>query len=116
MMINKLFVAASLIAMMLSACAGQGLTQTTPPTSSETTRAATATDAPAVTDTPAPTPLLTNTALAETSAVLPTATFTPVLPQPTNAADCINQAAFVIDVTIPDNSNITGGTIFTKTW
>jgi uncharacterized protein YkwD len=62
------------------------------------------------------TPLLTNTALAETSAVLPTATFTSVLPQPANSPDCTNLASFVADVTIPDNSNVTGGTLFTKTW
>jgi len=114
-MIKKLFVVASLIAIMLSGCAGQGSTQTAVPSPSETL-AATTTETSDGTDTPVPTPLLTNTALAETSAVLPTATFTPVIPQPINAADCTNLASFVADVTIPDNSNVTGGTIFTKTW
>lgn len=114
-MIKKLFVVASLTAIMLSACAGQTPTQTAIPTSSETSRPAT-TQAPAATNTLALTPLLTNTSLAATSAVLPTATSTPVLPQPTNLADCTNSASFVTDVTIPDNSNVTGGTLFTKTW
>jgi len=114
-MIKKLFVVASLIAIMFSGCAGQGSTQTAMPTPSETVAAST-TETSDGTDTPVPTPLLTNTALAETSAVLPTATFTPVIPQPMNAADCTNLASFVADVTIPDNSNVTGGTIFTKTW
>lgn len=115
MMIRKLFGLASLIAILLSACTGQNPTQTSPPTPSEPSQPA-STQAPAATNTIALTPLLTNTALAETSAVLPTATFTPVLPQPTNQADCINSASFVTDVTIPDNSNVTGGALFTKTW
>ena len=114
-MIKKLFVIASLTGMTLSACAGQSATQTAAPTSSETPAART-TEALAATDTLASTPLLTNTSLAETSAVLPTATFTPALPQPSNSADCTNHASFVTDVTIPDNSDVTGGTVFAKTW
>ena len=112
---KKLFVTALLITILISACTGQTPAQTAPPASSETSPPAT-TQAPAATNSPVGTPLLTNTVLAETSAALPTATFTPVLPQPTNSADCTNLAAFVTDVTIPDNSNVTGGTLFTKTW
>ena len=112
---TKLFVAAFLITILISACTGQTLTQTALPTSSEPSQPA-STQAPAATNTMALTPLLTNTSLAETSAALPTVTSTPVLPQPTNLADCTNSAAFVTDVTIPDNSNVTGGTLFTKTW
>lgn len=111
---TKLFVAAFLMATLISACTGQTPAPTTQPPSSETPPPAT-TQAPAATNTVG-TPLLTNTALAETSAVLPTATLTPSLPQPTNAPDCTNLGAFVADVTIPDNSNVTGGTLFTKTW
>lgn len=111
---TKLLVAALLMAILISACTGQTPAPTTQPPSSETPPPAT-TQAPAATNTVG-TPLLTNTALAETSAVLPTATLTPSLPQPTNAPDCTNLGAFVADVTIPDNSNVTGGTLFTKTW
>jgi uncharacterized protein YkwD len=35
---------------------------------------------------------------------------------PANPADCINKATFVSDVTIPDNSVVTAGTGFKKTW
>jgi uncharacterized protein YkwD len=35
---------------------------------------------------------------------------------PTNSPDCTNSATFVADVTIPDNTNVAGGTTFTKTW
>jgi uncharacterized protein YkwD len=59
------------------------------------------TDTAAITDTPA-TPL--------------TATATAGTPIPTNPPDCTNSALFVTDVTIPDNTNIAGGTTFTKTW
>ncbi len=112
---KKLFVAAFLIIVLISACAGQNPTQTSPPTPGEPSPPA-STQAPAATHTMALTPLLTNTSLAETSAVLPTATSTPVLPQPANSADCTNSASFVADVTVPDNSSVTGGTVFTKTW
>ena len=111
---TKLFAAAFLIAILINACTGQTPAPTNLPPSSETSPPAT-TQVPAVTNTVG-TPLLTNTSLAETSAALPTATLTPVLPQPTNSPDCTNLAAFVADVTIPDNSNVTGGTLFTKTW
>jgi uncharacterized protein YkwD len=43
---------------------------------------------------------------------------TPTLgtPFPTNPADCTNSGSFVADITIPDNTNVAGGTKFTKTW
>ena len=37
-------------------------------------------------------------------------------PFPPTQPDCTNSALFVTDVTIPDNTNIVGGTKFTKTW
>lgn len=37
-------------------------------------------------------------------------------PRPTNAPDCTNSASFVTDVTIPDNTEMVGGTAFSKTW
>ena len=110
----KLFVTAILITILIAACTGQTAAPTNQPSSNETSPPTT-TQAPLATNTVG-TPLLTNTSLAETSAVLPTATLTPVLPQPTNSPDCTNLAAFVADVTIPDNSNVTGGSLFTKTW
>ncbi|MCI0552936.1 MAG: CAP domain-containing protein [Anaerolineae bacterium] len=112
-MIKKLFIMVSLTATMLSACTGQSPTQTTAPTSSETPLAVT-TEAPAATETSAILP--TDTIVIEASGTLPIDTSIPITPQPTNPPDCINNASFVTDVTIPDNSNVTGGTIFTKTW
>ncbi len=54
------------------------------------------------------------------SAVTPTVdasvTSTPTTPIPSNAPDCVNSAAFVQDVTVPDRSGIPAGTVFTKTW
>jgi uncharacterized protein YkwD len=47
---------------------------------------------------------------------LPTVTATLTLPVPTNLPNCTNQASFVIDATIPDNSPVAAGTTFTKTW
>lgn len=40
----------------------------------------------------------------------PTATFTP------SPTACLDHAAFVVDVTVPDRSNIPAGTAFVKTW
>jgi hypothetical protein len=75
---------------------------------------------------PSPNPTLL-AAAAPTSTVPSTATVpempatpTPLLPvQPTllpNAADCKPDATFVTDVTLPDNTNLTAGVSFTKTW
>ena len=48
---------------------------------------------------------------------LPPATpATPEVARPTNDPNCTNSAAFVSDVTIPDNTPIVAGTPFTKTW
>jgi len=41
---------------------------------------------------------------------------TPESARPTNSPDCTNSAIFVTDVTIPDNSEMAGDTVFTKTW
>ena len=51
-----------------------------------------------------------------TSTTLPTFTSTSEPPRPTNVAGCTNSAAFVTDVTIPDNAELTGGAAFVKTW
>jgi len=54
----------------------------------------------------------------QTPAPAPTATATsePVQPQPTPTGDCIDEAAFVRDVTIPDNTHLSPGQHFVKTW
>lgn len=46
---------------------------------------------------------------------LPTPTLTPT-PSPTNPSDCRNDAAFVADVTLPDNSIVEAGEVVFKTW
>jgi uncharacterized protein YkwD len=105
-MVKKLFIVTALLALALSACNGQTPVESIPPTATEApvaTAPATATEVPAT---------------SETSATLATATPTPTVgtPIPTNPPDCTNSAAFVTDVTIPDNTVVAGGTTFTKTW
>ena len=71
-----------------------------------TTNPATPTEIPAATETPTQTP--------------PTTTPTPTtLPSPTPellSPDCLPNAAFVADVTIPDGTQFSPGETFTKTW
>ena len=114
-MVKKVFIVTAWFSLALSACNGDAATQ--PPASPATeTQAATATtsvtDTPAVTDT-AGTPTV---AVTDTPATPFTATPTVGTPIPTNPPDCTNSALFVTDVTIPDNTNMVGGTTFTKTW
>lgn len=115
-MFQRLFIAIVLTVLVLSACSGQGPVETVTP-STTGTGAATAlvsfTEPPAVTATVAPP---SGEALTATAAALPTATATVGTVAPTNPADCTNKASFVADVTIPDNTNVAGGTTFTKTW
>ena len=109
-MSKKLFIITALMAIMLSACGGG--------------QAPVETATPAPTDTSAPTATASATATAtlaatETSTIptaQPVASSTPEPPRPTNPPDCTNRATFVVDVTIPDNSDVSGGTTFTKTW
>ena len=94
-----------LAGIILSACGGQAQATETP------------TVAPATTEPPAPSPTSTATeevvpVTGETPTPVPTATeFVP-----DNPADCVNKASFVADVTIPDNTQIIGGSAFIKTW
>lgn len=97
-MIRKLFITISLTTILLSACGGQAPAEIPTPASTETPAA---TEMPAGTDTPTGTP---------------TETSTPETPIPTNAPGCTNSAAFVIDVTIPDNQVVAAASSFTKTW
>jgi uncharacterized protein YkwD len=116
-MIKKLFVVTALLALVLSACSGQAAAETGTVTATEGPVATTVisiTEAPPSTETSTPpSPDISATA---TSATPLTATPTVGTLQPANAPDCTNSASFVADVTIPDNTNVAGGTTFTKTW
>ncbi len=105
-MTQKLFIVTISIMLALSACSGRG----TPPTAT-----------PAVTDTQLATEVIATIALAVTNTPTSNGTAITITPTvgtaaPTNPADCTNSAAFVADVTIPDNTSVGAGTIFTKTW
>jgi len=111
-MFKKLSIGALLIALLLSACGGQTVTETITPESTDTTILATVTEAPAeqIPVTGATEEILTTET--EVSSTPPT----PSTPRPENEPGCTNSAAFVSDVTIPDNSVINAGETFTKTW
>ena len=106
-MSKKLFILTSLIAIMLSACGGQTPVETITPAPTETL-------IPTVSATTTATVVATETSA--TSTTLPTNTSLPATPMPTNPPDCTNHATFVADVTLPDNSQVGAGAIFTKTW
>jgi uncharacterized protein YkwD len=98
-----------LTAVLLSACGSQSSAGgTVTPTVAETT-------AVPATNTTAPEATATTEAPVTTEATVE-APPTPQATRPPNAPDCTNNAAFVADVTIPDNSEVVGGTVFTKTW
>jgi len=103
-----------LTGIILSACGGQG-TQV-----SDTATVPSETTAPPATETPtqADIPVTGETEIQETNtpAATSTATIIPTPFEPDNAADCTNLASFVTDVTIPDNTPLTAGESFTKTW
>lgn len=106
-MIKKLLVIASLITMVLAGC-------NSPTPTAVVVSTVTETQVPAVTESPAPSPESIDSS---TAATLPPETpSTPEIARPTNDPNCTNSAAFVTDVTIPDNTPITAGTPFTKTW
>lgn len=106
-MTRKLFTIIALTTLALSACGGGGAAETPTPLATDTqapTVAVATTAAPAITETSTP----------DGTAV----TFTPTVGTvgPTNPPDCTNSAAFVADITIPDNTAVAPGTNFTKTW
>ncbi len=108
-MIKKLLMVTILLALALSACNGRGAARTPTPAATETQPApiaAETTAAPAMTETTTPQP----------SGTPPTATPTVGTVGPTNPPDCTNSASFVADITVPDNTNIAPGALFTKTW
>jgi uncharacterized protein YkwD len=98
-----------LMAIMLSACGGQTPVETATPAITES-------PVPTASVTVTTTATLAVTATVATSTTLPTNTPLPATPRPTNAPDCTNHATFVADVTIPDNSEVAAGALFTKTW
>ncbi len=111
-MTRKLFIVTALMMLALSACNIGGAAETTTPAVTDTqipTAVIATTAAPAVTETPTSQP-----AVAPDTEVSATATIGAV--GPTNPPDCTNSAAFVADITIPDNTAVGAGTIFTKTW
>jgi uncharacterized protein YkwD len=102
--------------LVLSACSGGPATETAAPAltgTQEATALVSLTEPAAETETPAAPSAEASTAA---PATLATATATVGTIAPTNPPDCTNKGSFVADITIPDNTNIGGGTTFTKTW
>lgn len=114
-MVKKLFMVTALLALALSACSGGAATEPPVETATEpqpATALISITEAPATT---AAVIVPSDTAAVTDTPATPSApTIDPSVP--TNPPDCTNSALFVTDVTIPDNTNIVGGTKFTKTW
>ncbi len=106
-MTKKIFSLIFLVVILLSACGAQ-----TPESAINTPSATT----PPETNTPqlTSTPTSESTPSPESEEI--TSTPTPTEIPPENAADCINEAVFVSDVTIPDHSDLNAGQAFTKTW
>jgi len=107
-MFKKLSAMALLMALILSACGKQAPAETATLAPTETQTAPTETPADQI-------PVTGVTEVSETPTVQPEATSTS-LPRPDNEPGCTNSAAFVADVTIPDNSVIGAGETFTKVW
>ncbi len=100
-------------AALLAACQSAPAAETSrTETVSANTQTPTSTDTPSPTATQPPRPTDTPAPTATRAPALPTDT----PPPPTNAPDCVNQASFVEDVTVPDGSVIEAGMTFTKTW
>lgn len=107
-MIKRWIVVTAITVLLLSACGGQGQAPTA-------TLAPTNTESPAPVVTEPPVAVTEATVLPPTEAVA-TISATAEIPRPTNDPNCTNSASFVADVTIPDNTEIAGGTTFVKTW
>jgi uncharacterized protein YkwD/predicted small lipoprotein YifL len=109
-MFKKLFVVTLLTVLTLSACGSKAPAETAAPAPTEA-QPATTTEVPAE-----QIPVTGATEVLETPTETPEVTSTPSIPRPTNEPGCTNSAAFVSDVTIPDNTVIDAGDTFTKTW
>jgi uncharacterized protein YkwD len=97
-----------LATLILTACGSKAPAETGTPAGADT-QVSVVTEAPVVTETS-----VVSTEMTATSTNQPTST--PEPPRPTNVPGCTNSAAFVADVTIPDNTQIDGGAEFVKTW
>lgn len=103
--------------MALGACNYPSAQATQPPGDSMATAAAqtVAAELTSVADVATPVSLPTDTPVPATDTPLPADT----QPAPTataGASGCTDKATFVTDVTVPDNTNMTPGKAFTKTW
>lgn len=103
---KNLQVTCIVLVLIISACGAPQAPPATDPPTQAVTHAATTTETK-------PAPPATTT---ETPPPQPSITPTLETPISTNAPDCTNNAAFISDVTIPDNSVIAYGAAFTKTW
>lgn len=101
-----------LTGIVLTACAGQAAEATSAPPDPATNTAPPAT----VTETPAGEDIPVTGETPTVESATPTVTLIPTIFVPENTADCTNLASFISDVTIPDNTPVTGGSTFTKTW
>jgi uncharacterized protein YkwD len=109
-MLRKIFTLTLIATIVLAGCNSQTPTEAAVATS-------TVTQEPTGTEAPVENPAASETAPAVTPSVeTPSTPATPVTPRPTNDPNCTNSAAFVTDVTIPDNTPLVAGTPFTKTW
>ncbi len=115
-MIKRVFIITLLATMLVSSCSAQATTESATATATVTaTVTETQTQAPAATEvTLSDTPAVTESAVTDANTPAPAAT--PLPTQPANDPNCTNSAAFVADVTIPDNTNLAAGSPFTKTW
>lgn len=98
-----------LIVTILSACSSQAPEGTSTPPATET-------QGVAATTVPATNTQVTAEASATATVTPESTTATPAATRPPNAPDCTNNASFVADLTIPDNTETVGGETFTKTW
>ena len=89
-----------LATLILTACGSKAPTETVAPVVTDTP-AAVATNTPATESTSTTEASVASTELTATVTDQPTATSEP---RPTNVAGCTNSAAFVADITIPDNT------------
>jgi uncharacterized protein YkwD len=117
-MVKRLMLVTALTALVLSACSALGQEAPSPTVAPTDTQAPTATQAIIATE-----PQTTTVGTVTVDAALPTATGaevtitpTPDIPRPTNVPGCTNSAAFVADVTIPDNTEVEASSTFVKTW
>lgn len=107
-MSKRFFVIVSVM-ILLVACGGPAPAETATPALTEN-------QPPVATESPVETPIAPAAGTTEPTVAASETPPTPAAPRPANQPGCTNKAAFVADVTIPDNSVINAGERFTKTW